>query len=320
MKVLNTTKVYGDGHHNAFTDLKYYRGYYYLAFRNGLAHISPKSQVKVMRSRDGISWKEMPFPSVDGDVRDCKFGELHGTLLLLIPYRHKRLWWWKFGTLMSKMEKGKWMAPAKLMEDWIAWRPKVLNNNLYLPAFWHGSGMGNFKNWRAGILVDDEKEFEVVYSGGAANEMEVFQHKGCIYGLVRREGQIAVIQGIRGTKDQYTMNNTVQSPVVYPITEDKFLVIGRNTTVIDADPWERVFMPDSCRGFVFKEELAVYILDMDSHQQTFLGNIAGGMKRDCGYAGIVKKGDNYLISYYEGSHGHANIYTAEIKLEPIDLE
>ena len=67
------TKAYGDGAHNAFTDLVRWRGEYYLCFRHGTAHGSMDGEIRVMRSQDLKTWTPCATLDTWGDDRDPHF-------------------------------------------------------------------------------------------------------------------------------------------------------------------------------------------------------------------------------------------------------
>ena len=66
-------KVYGDGRHNAFTDLALYKGHYYLCFRHGTSHLSMDGEIQVMRSPDMKKWEPCVTLDTLGDDRDPHF-------------------------------------------------------------------------------------------------------------------------------------------------------------------------------------------------------------------------------------------------------
>jgi lysophospholipase L1-like esterase len=73
--------------HNAFTDLTFFDGQFYLAFRNGAGHCPPpppSGRVIVLRSNDGFSWEKetvLRVPGVEHQA-DPKFLQADGRLLL----------------------------------------------------------------------------------------------------------------------------------------------------------------------------------------------------------------------------------------------
>lgn len=66
-------KVFGDGLHNAFTDLTEWRGAYYLCFRHGKSHGSLDGEIRIMRSNDLRAWEPCATLDTLGDDRDPHF-------------------------------------------------------------------------------------------------------------------------------------------------------------------------------------------------------------------------------------------------------
>ena len=67
-ELLDLTRIYADGKYNAFTDMKFYKGYYWVAFRSGKAHISPEGRIIIIRSKDLKNWEsfaEIKHPGLD---------------------------------------------------------------------------------------------------------------------------------------------------------------------------------------------------------------------------------------------------------------
>lgn len=72
--------AHGDGRHNAFTDLVFWKGQYYLCFRHGETHNSMDGEVRVMRSADLRSWEPCGTLKTLGDDRDPHFAVAGDTL------------------------------------------------------------------------------------------------------------------------------------------------------------------------------------------------------------------------------------------------
>ncbi|MFO7975235.1 MAG: hypothetical protein R6V12_11435 [Candidatus Hydrogenedentota bacterium] len=66
-------KAYGDGRHNAFTDLIRWKDMYYLCFRHGEHHSSMDGEIRVMRSADLKVWEPCGTLKTYGDDRDPHF-------------------------------------------------------------------------------------------------------------------------------------------------------------------------------------------------------------------------------------------------------
>jgi hypothetical protein len=73
-------KAYGDGKHNAFTDLIRWNGQYYLCFRHGASHLSMDGEIRVMRSADMKTWEPCRTLDTWGDDRDPHFVATDDTL------------------------------------------------------------------------------------------------------------------------------------------------------------------------------------------------------------------------------------------------
>ena len=74
--------AYSDGAHNAFTDLAYFNGAYYLGFRRGETHASLDGEIRVMRSADMKTWEPCGTIDTAGDDRDAKLIAVGDTLYL----------------------------------------------------------------------------------------------------------------------------------------------------------------------------------------------------------------------------------------------
>ena len=68
-------KIYSDGRHNAFTDIEYWKGRYYVTFRNANGHARPgpveaQGNIIVIRSQDLREWEVCARIVTEGDERD----------------------------------------------------------------------------------------------------------------------------------------------------------------------------------------------------------------------------------------------------------
>ena len=79
--------VYEDGRHNAFTDIRLFRGSYYVCFRSATSHGSLDGQIRVMASSDLREWRQAALLSTALDDRDPKLVEFGGRLWVLGPTR-----------------------------------------------------------------------------------------------------------------------------------------------------------------------------------------------------------------------------------------
>ncbi|MEA3477029.1 MAG: GDSL-type esterase/lipase family protein [Bacteroidota bacterium] len=143
-------KVYSDSKtpltkHNGFTDLTYFKGEFFLAFRTGLGHgvpakTSSKSEaIMVLRSRDGINWTEDALLKVKGrDNRDPKFLQANGQLMVytfcscVTPCSTGTI---SYG--FERLDNGKWSEPFECAPG-VFWRPKKWRDQ-YVVANYSGA-------------------------------------------------------------------------------------------------------------------------------------------------------------------------------------
>jgi hypothetical protein len=64
--------VVRDGMHNAFTDLQYWQGCYWVGYRKGTAHVSMDADAVIAVSSDRLRFREVAHLHVPGDNRDPK--------------------------------------------------------------------------------------------------------------------------------------------------------------------------------------------------------------------------------------------------------
>ncbi|MBI5095466.1 MAG: exo-alpha-sialidase [Candidatus Hydrogenedentes bacterium] len=74
--------AYADGKHNAFTDLAFWKGAYYLCFRHATAHMSMDGEIRVMKSADLKTWTLCGTLDTFGDDRDPHFATTDDSLFV----------------------------------------------------------------------------------------------------------------------------------------------------------------------------------------------------------------------------------------------
>lgn len=58
LRILRARKIFSNGLHNAFTDIAFWSGHYYVAFRTGAAHSSLDGRITVLRSVNLEEWEK----------------------------------------------------------------------------------------------------------------------------------------------------------------------------------------------------------------------------------------------------------------------
>lgn len=78
-------RIYEDGWHNAFTDFQFFKGRYYICFRNGLSHVSPEGKAVVIASDDLVDWHRAGVPvNTTGDDRDPHLAATEDRLFMYV--------------------------------------------------------------------------------------------------------------------------------------------------------------------------------------------------------------------------------------------
>src|SRR6056297_696136 len=77
-------RVSKEDSYNAFTDLVYYQGKFWVAYRTGKGHVSPHGKIIIRSSEDGKDWELIEELHQEGlDLRDPRLAVLDGKLVLL---------------------------------------------------------------------------------------------------------------------------------------------------------------------------------------------------------------------------------------------
>ena len=83
-QLMDLEPLFADGYHNAFTDLLYWQGHYYLTFRTAQSHsIETPGDIRVYRSADLSTWTQCAHFDTGGDDRDPKLID-GGTRLVVL--------------------------------------------------------------------------------------------------------------------------------------------------------------------------------------------------------------------------------------------
>ena len=153
-QIKNIRKIYSDGRHNAFTDMEYWKGHYYVAFRNGNGHARPgpvevQGNITVLRSKGLREW-EVCRISTEGDDRDPSLLDMGDELALIfgsaVPQDPKRLLYEEGGksrcqTQVAFTTDGTiWSSPQPVFEpgSWL-WQVERFGDTCYGAAYGGGA-------------------------------------------------------------------------------------------------------------------------------------------------------------------------------------
>ena len=121
-------KAFGDGRHNAFTDLTFWHGAFYLCFRNGTSHGSMDGLIKIMRSADARTWEPCGELDTLGDDRDPHFAATEDALHVFFG-----VWDLKHGEDHATPDRSSIRSHVASSKDGLAWSSI---QGIYEPGWW----------------------------------------------------------------------------------------------------------------------------------------------------------------------------------------
>lgn len=193
-------EIYADGRHNAFTDLKHYRGRWYVCFRSGTSHASLDGVIRVLVSEDLERWEEAAVLSTVLDDRDPKFAVWRDRLWVLGPTRtshwpreeHRGRAPWRFQSVGWSTEDGVTWSAGTVLEpiDHRFWRPREHDGAMWVALHCTNPPEGVLEHaslWRSTDMV--KWQFvSIIHEGEYANETDIeFLDDETLVAFVRRE-------------------------------------------------------------------------------------------------------------------------------------
>ncbi|MHA1253190.1 MAG: hypothetical protein ACTSRP_24625 [Candidatus Helarchaeota archaeon] len=325
------SEVNSDAIHNAFTDMIYFKGYFYLTFRSASKHVpTDDSIVKILKSKDAKDWENVKEFKMDGkDIRDPKFGIIKGKLFIYLIIREitSETKGEIATTYYSYSEDGKSWCSIKEIEPkgMRFWRPKTFDNkSWFCPIF--TSGQVNLYNSSDGI---NWEKISIIYDEPEADETDfIFKRGGSIIAITRLQKL-----GIFGDSESRTLISTSKSP--YKEWDHKvdslsrldgpclFNISGRIFAVARFQPEEDGLFQNSGSSFSKKRTAIYYIKDDNIIYLSDLPSCG-----DTSYPGAVVRGQYLYISYYTsdiardypwflGQISSAKVYIAKIKIDSL---
>ena len=299
--LLEVRKIWDQAPHNAFTDLVYFDGRWFCVFREGKAHVSPDGALRVITSKDGMTWASAALlTSTNADLRDAKITVTPDHRLMLsgagalhqpAPFKHQSLAWFS--------EDGyEWNEPVRIGDPnmWL-WRTTWHKNTAY--SIGYDTAAERFIRLYSS---NDGRHFDTLvprlFDQGFPNETSiVFLPNETALCLLRRDGQPG--SGMLGTAQP-------------PYTEWKWNDLG----VRIGGP-HLLRLPDgrivaAARLYDGGARTSLLWLDPEAGKLTeFLKLPSGG---DTSYAGLVWREDVLWVSYYSSHEAKTAIYLAKVRL------
>jgi hypothetical protein len=314
--LIEVRQIWDNAEHNAFTDLIYYKDYWYCAFREAISHVSREGKddgkLRVIRSVDGKGWESVALMSWDnGDVRDAKLSITAKNELLL-----------NGAVFFYPLSRGEpqlsitWLSNNGV--DWSdAYTCTTGSGTWRWSVTWHnniGYSVGYSGKDVEGCLyrTSDGKVWEVVKENffpdneSRPNEANiVFSDDGTAYCLLRRDGgACTALLGIA----QYPYTNWEWKDLGVRIGGPKFIQLkdGRFLATLRLFPGE----PDKVKWE--EQRTSVCFLDVENANLTEVFELPSG--GDSSYAGMIEHEGVIWISYYSSHEGRTSIYLAKIRI------
>jgi len=142
--LIETWNVVNNGRHNAFSDLIYWKGAFYMAYRVSDFHSgSSKSKIVIMSSTDAKKWKELIQLDGNGsDIRDPKFAIVKDRLFVFALKNVHFLAFPDRSAYSFTLDGNTWTRLEDLnFTGWLIWRPRTTDSiTWYAPFYWHTFG------------------------------------------------------------------------------------------------------------------------------------------------------------------------------------
>ena len=294
-------RIWDRAPHNAFTDLIRFKGEFLCVFREGQAHVSPDGALRVIHSRDGMTWTSAALlTSTNGDLRDAKItitprGELmlSGASALHQPdaARHVSLAWFS-------QDGRSWSEPVTIgnSNQWL-WRTTWFKKTAYSVGY-DTVGERFVRLYQS----RDGRHFESLvpnlFAEGYPNESSiVFLPDRTALCLLRRDGTPGTGK-LGNARPPYTawewkdIGMKIGGPHMLQLPDGRLLAAGR---LYDGVVRTSLCWVDAKTGTLAE----------------FLKLPSGG---DCSYPGLVWQERRLWVSYYSSHEGKTSIYLAKVEL------
>ena len=318
-------KVYSDAEHfdtkhSGFTDLTYFQGEFYVAFRTGARHGSPGARSIVLRSADGLTWVQDAVLQVEGfsETRDPKFLQVENRLMLYaigVPRVLREQSCVTYG--FERLGEGRWSKPFECA-SYVFWSPGKWRDQFVVAAFWQ-QYEEKLRQWHYGVkllrspnghtwkVVSDILPYE---TGG--NETDLFIEDDKLIAFSRAEERsrfemlISTYIPSENRWETVSSGRIIQAPCVFE-AEGSVMVIGRYCSQSDQRfrelriDWDKFThgaggKTDPARVEEYHHGLRTGIFVMDGTRPRLIMELLSA--GDSSYTGAVQYGDEVVISDY----------------------
>lgn len=302
-------KVWDQAPHNAFTDITYFKGYFYLVCREGSAHVSNDGAIRILKSRDCKKFSPVTvFKDPEFDLRDPKILNL-GDSLLYIQYcmadRGKKI----TRNGMNWSNNGSDWSKTKVYAEndvWWLWGIKNVDDKILSIGY-------NFPNSDNNYLFISTKlgEYKAgsrIIGSGASGEASLANNQDTVFCAIRAKHWS--LPGYIG----FAAKNDLTKWKCYP--QDKDLILGGPKLFFL--PNGKLYLLTRTRT---KDGLttALFLVNRStfSLSQLLVLPSAGDKTGDNGYAGVVHHNGNLYVSYYITVNKKAQVFIAKIPMSQL---
>jgi hypothetical protein len=313
-KLLDVRMIWDAAPHNAFTGLVRFKDRWFIAFREGKAHVSPDGALRIITSADGEKWESAALITSDqGDLRDAKLAITPEGQLMLAgavalkdpkPVRHLSKVWFS--------DDGKDWSRGMTVGDENYWLWRVT----FHEKLGYGIGYRTVAPRSARLYVTrtDGRIFETLVpdlgpKGWPGEHDFVFQPDGSAVCLLRRDPPPKnEAEGLdAAAKAGLGLVGTSKAPFTQWEWRDVGVRIGGPALLR---------LPDgrllaTVRLYDGKVRASLCWLDPQSAKLTECLKLPSG--GDCSYAGMVLHDGVVLVSYYSSHEGKTKIYLAKVR-------
>lgn len=301
--LIDSTRIWDQAKHNAFTDLIHHDDNWYCVFREGSAHVSPDGALRIITSRDGKKWSSQGLVThPDFDLRDAKLNVLPDGRFMLngagmqaeekIRY-HSMTWF--------SSDQGKTWSPPTIIGDpgfWL-WRPHFHKDNIW--CFGYSTDRKHTDRLFRLYRSKDGKKYETIIPEvnvpqGVGEDSILFLDDDSALCLLRHETGTQMALLGKSTPPYTTwswkeLNKRIGGPNMIQLPDGNILAVTR---LYDKPT-----------------RTSLSWLDPDAGTLTECLTLPSG--GDTSYAGLVWHEDQLWISYYSSHEEKTAIYLARVR-------